>query len=113
MARFPGNCLDLNDAVEQLRHLELEKGLDEIRMAAGHDDRGTLALLPHLEHESLDPGATIQPLIRDPLGRRHDRFCITEVEHGVTVVDLLHNPGDQVTFPTLVPLVDLLPLGVT
>src|SRR5881227_346739 len=42
VARLTGDAADLDEAVRDLRHLELEERLDQLRIAAREDDLGAL-----------------------------------------------------------------------
>src|SRR5690606_9691029 len=109
---LPGDGHDLDRPIRQLRHLQLQKTADQVGMAAGDDDLGALGVTPHLDDQCLDPVASLEPLVGDPLGSGHDRLGITEIEDGKPIVDLLDDPGDQVPFATLVEVEHLLPLDL-
>ncbi len=107
-----GDGADLDDAVDQLGHLELEERPDELGVAAAHDDLGTLALAAHLEDVGLDPVAALEALVGDALRGRHDRLGIAEIEHRIAMIAALHDAGDEVALPAFVQVVDLLALGI-
>ena len=86
VARFTGTGLDLDDAVGDFRHLEAEQALDELGMAPGDDDLRALPLATNLQDVGLDPVPSLQTLIRNALGRRHDGLGVTKVENGEPVV---------------------------
>ncbi len=81
-------------------------------MAATDDDLWALAFSPHLEDVGLDAVPSLQPLVGDALRRRHDGFRVSEVEDGVAVIGLLHDPGHEITLSPLVQVEHLLALGV-
>ena len=66
--RLAGDRPDLDITVDQLGHFELEQRPDELRVAAGNDDLGALALAADLEDVRLYPVAALQALVRDALG---------------------------------------------
>src|SRR5205085_12020521 len=63
VAGLAGARLDLDDAVGDLGHLELEEPLDEARVGAGHDDLGAPRVLADLDDVGLEPGAGLGPLV--------------------------------------------------
>ena len=108
-----GAGLDLDDAVGDLGHLELEEALDEARMGAAHDDLRALGGLADLDDVGLDPAAGLGTLVGDLLGLGQQRLDPTEVEQGVARVGLLDDAGDDVTLAAGVLLVLHLPLDLT
>ena len=64
---LPGDSLDLDVAIDEFWHLELEKSPDELWMATGHHDLRALALAADLEDPGLDPVATLETLVGDLL----------------------------------------------
>ncbi len=91
-----GARLDLDDAVGDLRHLELEQALDEARVGATHDDLGALGGLADLDDVRLRTVARLRPLERHLLGLRQQRLDAAEVEQRVAAVGLLDDAGDDV-----------------
>ena len=100
--------LDLDDAVGDLGHLELEQPLDEPGMRAAHDDLRALRRLAHLDDVRLDarPGSGRSYGTCSACGS--SAFDSTEVEQGVAAVVLLDDAGDDVAFAAGVLLVLLL-----
>ena len=105
--------LDLDDAVGDLGHLELEEPLDEARVAARDDDLRTLGRLSDLDDVGLEPGAVVVALVGDLLGLGQQRLDLAEVEQRVAVVALLDDPGHDVALATGVLLVLAVALGLT
>ena len=114
--RWPGSTcdgLELDDAVEQLGHLELEQPLHQARVGAGHDDLRALRGLADLDDVGLQPAAVVVALVLDLLGLGQQRLDLAEVEQRVALVGLLDDPGDDVALATGVLLVLHLALGLT
>ena len=97
--------LDLDDAVGDLGHLELEQLQDQAGVRAGHDDLRTLGGLADLDDVGLEPGVVLGALVRDLLGLGQQRLDPTEVEQRVTAVVLLDDAGDDVALAAGVLLV--------
>ena len=104
--------LDLDDAVDELGHLELEQPPHETGVRARHDDLRTLRRLAHLDDVRLHARAVVVPVARDLLGLRQQRLDPTEVEQRVARVGLLDDAGDDVAFAAGVLLVLHLALGL-
>ena len=112
VTRFTSDGDDLDGAVDQLGNFEFEQSTDQVRVAARNDDLGAFALASHFDDHALDPVAALQALVGDSFGSGDDRLGVAQVEDRVAVVDLLHDAGDEVTFPSFVDVEDLLPLGL-
>ena len=91
-----GAGLDLDDAVGDLGHLELEQPLDQTRVGARHDDLGALGRLAHLDDVRLRAVAGVRTLVGHLLGLRQQGLDATEVEQRVPGVGLLDDAGDDV-----------------
>ena len=107
-----GAGLDLDDAVGDLGHLELEQPLDEAGVGAGHDDLRALGRLAHLDDVGLEPGVGLGPLVGHLLGLGQQRLDPAEVEQRVAAVGLLDDAGDDVALAAGVLLVLQLALGL-
>ena len=112
MAWLAGAGLDLDDAVGDLGHLELEQLEDEARMRAGHDDLGALGRLAHLDDVGLEAGVGLGPLVGHLLGLGQQGLDPAEVEQRVAAVALLDDAGDDVALAPGVLLVLHLALGL-
>ena len=96
VARLARDAADLDEAVGDLRHLELEERLDELRVAAREDDLRALRPRAHLGDHGLDAAALLVALAVDLLGARQQRLDLAEVdEHVVAVAGLLDDAGDD------------------
>ena len=104
--------LELDDAVDELGHLELEQPLHEAGVRAGHDDLRALGGLADLDDVGLQPAAVVVALVRDLLGLRQQRLDPAEVEQRVAGVGLLDDAGDDVALAAGVLLVLHLALGL-
>ena len=105
--------LDLDDAVEQLRHLELEQTAHESGVRARHDDLRALGGLAHLDDVRLHARAVVVAVARNLLGLREQRLDPAQVEQGVAGVGLLDDARDDVALAPGVLLVLHLALGLT
>ena len=105
-----GDGLELDDPVDDLRHLELEQPLHETGVRARHDDLRTLGGLAHLDDVGLEPAAVVVVLVLHLLGLREQRLDLAEVEQRVAGVGLLDDAGDDVALAARVLLVLHLPL---
>ena len=112
VAGLTGDGLQLDDAVDDLGHLELEEALHQPGVRARDHDLGTLRRLAHLDDVRLEPAAVLVPLVLHLLGLREQRLHPTEVEQGVALVGLLDDARDDVAFAAGVLLVLHLALGV-
>ena len=113
MSRLTSDGFDDDRAVHELRHFQLEHAPNEVRVAATHDDLRPSRLVAHLDDDRLHAIASIEPLVGDALGARHDRLGVTEIENHIPAIDLLDNPGDEITLPAGIQLEDLAALGVS
>src|SRR5450759_1943350 len=95
---FARDRLDLDDALLDLRHLELEQLLDQPRVRTGHDDLEAAQLAPYRDHVHAQPSAVAVVLTRDLFGLRQDRLDLAQVDaHGGTVTVLLDDAEQDVT----------------
>src|SRR5207237_9475591 len=112
-ARLRRDAANLDEPVRDLRHLELEERLDELRIAAREDHLRALRARAHLGDDGLDPGALLVALAVDLLGARQQRLDLAEVdEHVVAVAGLLDDARDDLALPVDVLLVHHLALGL-
>src|SRR3712207_1759925 len=96
VAGLARDVLDLDEAVGDLRHLELEELLDQLRVAAADDDRRALGGGRDLLDDRLDARAVVVALAVDLLGTRQQRLdALAQLVERVSVVGLLDDPGDQ------------------
>ena len=107
-----GAGLDLDDAVGDLGHLELEEPLDETRVGAADDDLRALRRLADLDDVGLQAAVGLGTLVRHLLGLGQQRLDPTEVEQRVASVALLDDAGDDVALATGVLLVLHLPVDL-
>ena len=97
--------LELDDAVDDLGHLELEEPLHETGVRARHDDLRALGRLAHLDDVGLEAAAVVVVLVLHLLGLRQQRLDLAEVEQRVAGVGLLDDAGDDVALAAGVLLV--------
>ena len=100
MAGLAGDLLDLDDAVHDLGHLELEQLLDEVGVRARADDLRPPRRAADLHDVGLHPGAVVVALPRHLLRLRQERLdALAEVEQHVARVGLLDDRRDDVALP--------------
>src|SRR3954471_978224 len=96
VARLAGDAADVDEAVRDLRHLELEQRLDELGIAPGEDDLRPLRPAPHLGDHGLDARALLVALAVDLLRARQQRLDLAEVdENVVAIAGLLDDARDD------------------
>ena len=104
---------DLDQAVGDLGHLELEQLLDQLRAAPGDDDARALALGRDVGDHRLDPHPVVVALVPNLLGARQQGLdALAQLDQRVAVVGLLDDPGDQLADPVLILVVHHLALGL-
>src|ERR671935_152989 len=103
---------DLDEAVSDLGHLELEELADQLVGAARQHHLGALALGAHLDDDRLDPASLLVALARHLLGAGQDGLHPAQVDERVPVVVLLDDPGDDLTDTVGVLVVHHRPLGL-
>src|SRR5262249_47224446 len=86
---------DLDHALADLGHLELEELPDEVGVRAREDDADALALRAHLEEVRADAVADLVVLAADLLGARDDALDAPEVDDQVAALDALDRAGDD------------------
>src|SRR5262249_34684164 len=86
VARLTGDAADVDEAVRDLRHLELEQRLDELGIAAGEDDLRPLRPAPNLRDDGLDARALLVALAVDLLRARQQRLDLAEVDEDVVAI---------------------------
>src|SRR5262245_13246385 len=108
-----GDGADLDQAVRDLRDLELEQRPDQLRVAAREDHLRALRPAANLGDDGLDAGALLVALAVDLLGARQQRLDLAEVdEHVVAVAGLLDDPGHDLGHAVDVLVVHDLALGL-
>src|SRR5207237_1591591 len=86
VAGLAGDAPDLDEAVGDLRHLELEERPDQLRVPAREDHLRPLRPRAHLGDHGLDPAALLVTLTVDLLGAREQRLDLAEVDEHVVAV---------------------------
>ena len=109
---FAGAGLDLDDAVGDLGHLELEQALDEARVGAADHDLRALRGLADLDDVGLDASARLGTLERHLLGLGQQALDTTQVEQRVARIGLLDDAGDDVALAVRVLLELAVALGL-
>ena len=113
VAGLAGDADDLDQLVGDLRHLELEQALDQLRAAAGDDDRRAFGRVGDVGDDRLDPHPVVVALVVDLLGLGQQRLDpLAQLNQRVALVGLLDDAGDQLADPVLVLVVHHLPLGL-
>src|SRR3954451_1458965 len=111
VARLACDAADLDEAVGDLGHLELEKRLDQLGVAARQDHLRALRSGSNLGDDGLDARALLVALAVDLLRARQQRLDLAEVdEHVVAVTGLLHDARDDFRLAVLVLVVHHHPL---
>jgi len=93
---FTGTCLDLDDAVSDLRDFELEEPLDQARVRPRNNDLRTLWCAPHFDDVGLLAIALPWALERHLLCLRHERLNAAKIEQRVTRISALDDAGNDV-----------------
>ena len=104
--------LDLDDAVDELRHLELEQARTSPGCVRDTTICGPLAVLRTSTMYAFIARAVVVAVARDLLGLRQQRLDPAQVEQGVAGVGLLDDAGDDVALAAGVLLVLHLALGL-
>src|SRR5206468_7589574 len=85
-----GHAANLDEAVRDLRHLDLEQRPDQLGIAPRQDHLRAFRPRAHLSDDGLDAAALLVALAVDLLGAREQRLDLAEVdEHVVAVAGLL------------------------
>src|SRR6185437_2401016 len=96
VARLARDAANLDEAVGDLRHLELEERLDQLRVAAREDHLRALRAGADIADDRLDPRALLVALAVDLLRPRQQRLDLPEVDEDVpAVARLLDYAGDD------------------
>src|SRR5207237_10574561 len=74
VARLAGVAANLDEPVRDLRHLELEERLDQLRVAAREDDLRAFGAGANLRDDRLDARALLVALAVHLLGARQERL---------------------------------------
>src|SRR3954452_1105563 len=113
VARLARDVLDLDEAVGDLRDLELEQRLDQLAVAARDDDRRALRGGRDLLDDRLDALVVLVALALDLLGLGQQRLdALAQLDERVAGVLLLDDAGDQLADAVAVLLVHHVPLGL-
>ncbi len=114
VAGLAGDATDLDEAVCDLGHLELEQRPDELRIPPGQDDLGALRARADLRDDRLDAAPLLVAFAVDLLGARQQGLHLAEVdENVVAITSLLDDAGHDLANPIDVLLVHHRPLGLT
>src|SRR5690606_36928674 len=102
-----------DQALPDLRHLDLEQLDEELRRGAGHEKLRAARLRAHLDEQRLHAVLRPHGLARHHLVTRHEPLRVpAEIDDHAVAVDPLHQAGEQLAHAILVFLDDLLPLGL-
>ena len=97
-ADLAGGGADLDDALLDLGHLELEERLHEQRVAAAQDEARPLGRLLDALEDGADRVSLVKVLAMVLLAVRHDRLRFAELvehDHQLAALDLLHLAGEE------------------
>src|SRR2546423_1869900 len=103
---FARNAADLDGAVVDLAHLELEQTPDEIRMAARDDDLRAADAVLHRDNIGAYPIPHVVILDDDTLALRHDRLEFSEIENHVGPIEPAYGPADDLAGAVLELLIN-------
>src|SRR5215217_3607521 len=113
VAGLAGDVRDLDQAVGDLRHLELEQLLDQLRVAPGHDDARPARRGRDLLDHRLDALGVVVALAVDLLRLRQQRLdALAQLNERVARVRLLDDARDQLPDAVLVLLEHHVALGL-
>ena len=104
--------LQLNDALVNLRHLQLEQLAQEPRVAARYEDPRDLRRALHFEDIDLQPLAHPIAVQRVLLRARKHRLHPTQVDEHGPAVAALHHPGHHIAVAIAELLIDDVALGL-
>ena len=112
-SRVAGGTDDLDQALADLRHLELEQFDQQRRLGTRDEQLRTTLLGTHVIQIAAQPIAGARGLLRDDLALRHQRLgIVAQIQHDRSAVGTLDDAGDQLADAILVGLDDLRPLGL-
>ncbi len=115
-ARIAGGAEDVDVALADFRHFELEQLDQELRRRAGQEQLRAADLLAELLHflqERLDAVLRLHLLARDHVRARHEAFGVAaEVDVDAVAVDALHDAADERADAILVRIDHLGALGL-
>src|SRR5579862_283223 len=113
VTRLACDTFDRDETVRDLRNLELEQRLDQLRVAARQNDLRALRPAAHLCDHGLDARALLVALAVDLLRTRQQRLDLAEIdEHIVAIAGLLDDPGHDLADAVDVLVVHHLALGL-
>ena len=103
VAGLAGHVLDLDEAVGDLRHLELEQRADQLGRTPRDDDARSLRLRGDVGDDRLHARAVVVALAAHLLGAGQQRLhALAQLDEGVARVGLLDDAGDQLAHAVLV-----------
>src|SRR5699024_2599426 len=92
---FSGDASDLDRAVFDLRHLQLEQPLDKTRMRAGKEHLRSLGGFLYIHDVNLEPVVDLVSFARHLFVDRQDAFRAAEVDEDRAVAESLYRAGDN------------------
>src|SRR5262245_24382951 len=102
VARLACDAADLDEPIGYLRHLELEQGLDQLRVAARQDHLRSLCPGTNLCDHGLDARALLVALAVHLFRAWEQRLDLAEVdEHVVSVAGLLNDARHDLALTVL------------
>src|SRR5690606_40788512 len=111
--RVAGAGLDLDQALADFRHFELEQFHHEFGRGAADEQLRAAGLAAHVVQIAADAVAGPHDVARDRLVRGDEGFGVAaEVDEDVAALDALHHAGDQLADAVLPGVHDLLALGL-
>src|SRR5690606_20904667 len=113
VARVAGAGLDLDQALADFRHLELEQLDHEFRGGAADEQLRAARLAAHVVEVAADAVAGAHDVARDGLVLGDERFGVAaEVDVDVAALDALDHAGHQLAHAVLPGVHDLLAFGL-
>src|SRR5450830_203709 len=112
-ARIAGSRFDLQQALLDFRHFQLEQLHNEVRRGARQDHLGTTHIAVDAQNKSTDAVADAQVFLRDHLITGQAGFDLAGFDDGVTALHALDGAGDERIAALEEVHQDLLALGVT
>src|SRR5690606_18672456 len=113
LAGIAGAALDLDQALADLGHLDLEQLDQELRGRAADEQLRAARLGAYILEPAAQPVAGAHRLARDHLFPRHQRFHVAaEIQEYIAALDALDDAGQQLALPMLVGVDDLGALGL-
>src|SRR5207302_1745121 len=90
VTRFARDAANLDGAVVDLAHFQLEEAPDKIWMAARDDDLRSADSIFHRHDIGAEPIADVVVFDHNAFPLRHDRFEFSEIENHIRTIEAAH-----------------------